>query len=74
MRYFQAEKPELGSNKIVYNYPANKLDAGIFLYMLDNFIQILAANRFVDVYWGDNEIYFVYHLFFLNKKLALCPV
>lgn len=57
MRYFQTEKPELGSNKIVYNStrinnstPQNKLDAGIFLYMLDNFIQILAANRFVDVY------------------------
>ena len=57
MRDFQTEKPELGSNKIVYNStrinnstPQNKLDAGISLYMLDNFIQILAANRFVDVY------------------------
>ena len=50
MRYFQAENPDLGSNKIDYNYPSIKLFAVIFLYMLDNFIQILAANRFVDVY------------------------
>lgn len=57
MRYFQAEKPELGSNKIVYNStrinnstPQTSSMRGFFLYMLDNFIQILAANRFVDVY------------------------